>query len=177
VLEDARRNFSPPSFFFGFNPSLFGGSNTMQATRALREKMATLLAADATSLAPATDLNVIKLVMATFTPGESTVVGDLTFATFDGSTPIEVTAGTQAEGLDPLTADAVITLSPPVGGFRFEVTGTTNLPQQIFGCALVSDAGVLLGCQTLPQPITLTAVNQFIDLGDLSFRQLANSLT
>jgi len=149
----------------------------MQATRALREKMAQLLAADAATLAPATDANVIWLVQSAFTPSEASVIGDLTVADFDGGDPLEVTTGAQAEGLDPLTADAVITLSPPVGGFRWEVTGTTNLPQTIYGFALVTDAGVLLACQTLPEPITLTAVNQFIDAGDLNLRQLANSLT
>jgi len=149
----------------------------MIATRALREKMAQLLAADTATLAPATDANLVCLVMATFTPSEQTVAADLTLATFDGSDPIAVELATQEEGLDPLTADAIITLGPPAGGFRWESTGTTDLPQTIYGFALMNEAmTVLLGCQTLPEPVTITAINQVINAGNLNFRQLANTL-
>lgn len=149
----------------------------MQSTRALREKMAQLLAADATTLAPAADANIVALVMAAFTPGEGMVVGDLTLATFDGSTPLAAGVGTQPEGLDPNTADAIITIKSPVGGWRWETTGVTNLPQTIFGYALLNDDGtVLLGADTLPDTITLTAVNQVIQLPDVSFREIAGCL-
>jgi len=150
----------------------------MQATRALREKMAQLLAEDPDTLAPPADANVIALVMAEFTPSEGTVLGDLTLADFVTSTPLAVVVGTQPEGLDPNNADALITLSPPAGGFRWETTALTNLPQTIYGFALLNDAlDTLLACEVLEEPVTLTAVNQVVELGAIGFRQIANSLT
>jgi hypothetical protein len=149
----------------------------MQATLAIREKMAQLLAADTATLAQAADANVVALVMEEFNPSEASAIGDLTLSTFDGDTPLEAELGAQAEGLDPTNNDAIITILPPVGGWRWETTGTTNLPQTIYGFALVTDAGVLLGCETLETPITLTGVNQVIQLPVVAFRQLANSLT
>lgn len=149
----------------------------MIPTRAVREKAAQLLAADAATLAPAVDANVIALVMAAFTPGENLTLGSLTFATFDGATPLEVGVGTQPEGLDPNTNDALISMLPPVTGWRWETTGTTNLPQTIFGYALVTDGlAVLLASDVLETPIVLTAVNQVVILPALAIRQLANSM-
>lgn len=149
----------------------------MQATATLREKMAQLLAADVATLAPAADANIVALVKAIFTPTEATVVGELDLADFDGSTPLACGTGTQPEGLDPLTADALITLKSPVGGWRWETTGVTNLPQTIYGFALLNDDGtVLLACERLTTPIVLNAVNQVLTLGAIGLRQLANSL-
>jgi hypothetical protein len=150
----------------------------MQATLALREKMAQLLAADATTLAPAADANVIALVIAPFTPTEALVFADLTLADFDGSTPLAVGLGTQAEGLDPLSGDAIISLKDPVGGWRWETTGVTNLPQTVWGYALLNDGlDTVFAAERLITPIPLTAVNQVIQLGGLTLRQLAGSLT
>lgn len=150
----------------------------MQATLALREKAAQLLAADATTLAQPTDLNKMILIMAEFNALESTVIGDLTPADFDGSAALLQVTGTQPEGLDPNNTDAIITLKPPAGGWRWETTGITNLPQTIYGFALINDAETTLFCsEKLPTPITLTGVNQVIDIGSASIRQLANSMT
>jgi len=149
----------------------------MFCTLALREKAAQLLAADATTLAPAADANVIALVQAPITPGEGLALIDVTLADFDGSTPIAVGLGTQPEGLDPATANAIITLKPPVGGWRFETTGVTNLPQTIYGFVLLNDAmDTLLASESLETPIVLTAVNQVIELSYVHIRQLASSM-
>lgn len=149
----------------------------MQASRALREKMAQLLAADTATLAPAALAINIALVKAAFSPSEGLAFADVTLADFDGSDPIDITVGAQAEGLDPVSSDAIITLSPPIGGFRWETTGATNLPQTIYGCVLLNNAGdTILASLRLPTPIVLTAVNQVLDLGNLYLRQIANSL-
>jgi hypothetical protein len=105
-------------------------------------------------------------------------LGDLTFADFDGSTPLDVTLGAQAEALDPATNDSVITLSPPVGGWRWVTTGITNLPQTIYGVALMdkTDATVL-ATEAFPTPIVLTAIDQVVDIGPLELRLIAGSLT
>ena len=150
----------------------------MQTSLAIREKASQLLAADTATLAQAADNNVIALLMANFVPSESLAVGDVVLATFDGSTPILVGLGAQPEGLDPNTNDSIITLKPPVGGWRFETTGVTNLPQTIFGFVLLNKLlDTLLASASLPAPITLTAVNQVIELSDVHIRQLANSMT
>jgi len=149
----------------------------MQPTAALREQAMKLLAADPTTLAPAADANKMALVMADFVPSEDTVLADLTFATFDGSTPISVGLGTQPEALDPATNDAMIDFIPPVTGFRWETTGTTNLPQTIYGFALTNLAGdALLACERFATPVELDAINQRVDVGAPTLRQLAGSI-
>jgi len=158
-------------------PHITAKGKTMQTSLALREKAAQLLAADTATLAQAADNNVIALVMEPFTPSEGLAVGGLTLATFDGSTPILVGLGAQPEGLDPNTNDGLISLKPPAGGFRFETTGTTNLPQTIYGFALLNEAmDTLFASEALAAPITLTAVNQVINLENVQIRQLANSM-
>lgn len=149
----------------------------MQSTLALREAAAQLLAADALTLAPAVLANKIALVQNAFAPGEGLALGDLTLATFDGATPLLVGLGTQAEGLDPGNNDAIITVKAPVGGWRWETTGVTNLPQDINGFCLLDNAGaVLLAAARLATPITLTAINQVVQLENVELRLLAFSL-
>ena len=149
----------------------------MQTSASLREKAAQLLAADTATLAQAANANVVALVMANFNSSEQLVASAVTLATFDGSTPLAVGLGTQAEGLDPNSADALISLKSPVGGWRWETTGTTNLPQTIYGYVLLDQAlTTLLASEKLDTPVTLNAVNQVIELGALKIRQLANSM-
>lgn len=149
----------------------------MKTTKSLRAQAAFLLAADTTTLAQAADNNVIALIMEPFTPNETLTVGSLVLATFDGATPILVGLGAQPSAYDPNTDDVVISLKPPVGGFRFETTGVTNLPQTIYGFALLNEAlDAVLAAELLPAPVTLTGINQGIDLNDVEIRQLANTM-
>lgn len=149
----------------------------MIPTLAVREQMAKLLAADPTTLAPAGAANKIVLIKAPFTPSENTDIGTLAVADFDGSTPIAGATGTQPESLDPNTLDSLIDISPPLGGYRWETTGITNLPQTIYGYALVDDAGTsLLASELLPVPVNLTGVNQSLVLPRTYLRQLAGSV-
>jgi hypothetical protein len=149
----------------------------MQSSFALREKLMQLLAADTATLAQAADNNLVALIMAPFTPAEGLAIGDLTFADFDGSTPIEVELGTQPEGIAPGTTDSIITISPPAGGWRWETTGLTNLPQTIYGFALVNNGStVLFGSQAFSTPIDLNAINQVIQLDSVTFTLAANTL-
>ena len=112
----------------------------MIPTLAIREQAMKLLAADTTTLAQAANANVMALVMNNIAPSESIVLADLTLATFDGATPLAIGLGTQAEGLDPATSDALIDFKNPVGGFRWETTGITNLPQTIYAYAVLNAA-------------------------------------
>lgn len=150
----------------------------MQSTLALREKANQLLAADAATLAPATDANTMCLVKSNFNPTEQITVDDLELADFDGSAPLEVETGTQPEGLDPVSSASVITLKPPAGGWRWETTGVTNLPQTIYGRALMNDdQTILFAVEKFTTPIILTASNQVINLAPATLTQAANSLT
>lgn len=144
---------------------------------AVAEQTMKLLAADDTTLAPAANANKIALVKASFTPGPNLAIADLTFADFDGSTPILGTTGAQLESVDPQTGDFLIDIKPPAGGYRWETTGVTNLPQTIYGFALTNNAGtVLLAAETFSSPINLTAINQSVDVGRPTLRQLVGSI-
>jgi len=150
----------------------------MQMTRFFRASLASLLAAQASGLAPAADPNAISLIMADFTPTEDLVIGDLTFATFTGSTPIDGFVGAQEYWIDPATDEYMITLIEPANGWRFEVQDTANLPQTIYGFALHNGAkNVLLGVHHFDEPITLTMALQAIDIGKAEIRFVLNPMS
>lgn len=138
----------------------------MLPMRALRLALGELLAADADTLAPATDANIIALVAAPFTPGEDLVVADLTLATFTGSTPLEGSTGDQQAGVDPVTSEQKITILAPAGGWRWECTAAPVSPETIYGYALLTnDSTTLLGVDVFANPIPIAAVSDFVDLG------------
>lgn len=144
----------------------------------VRLQLGELLAADPTTLAPAGAANKIALIMAAFTPDEVLVVGDLTLATFDGSTPIAGATGTQQVGNDPATGQQIITNKEPLGGWRWETTGLTNLPQTIYGWALLDTAlAVLLGVELLPTPVALTEIGQEINIGTAKLTVVEQPMT
>jgi len=124
------------------------------------------------------DPNVIALVMSPFTENENMVVGDITLATFTGSTPIEGTTGAQTTGIDPVTQQQVIEIKPPLGGYRWETTDTVNLPQTIYGYALLTnDLATLLAIKTFDDPITLQDADQFIDVDSATMRFVLQPLS
>jgi len=133
---------------------------------AVRLQLGELLAADDTTLAPASSANKIALIAEAFTPSEDLVIGDLTLATFTGSAPKAGATGAQQAGIDPATHDQVITILAPAGGYRFECTVTPTPAETIYGYALTDNAGaVLLGVQAFATPIVIAEVGDFIDLG------------
>jgi hypothetical protein len=135
----------------------------------LRLALGTDLAANATYLAPASLANAIALIIAPFTPNENLTLSALTLATFTGSTPIVGEAGAQEVSIDPVTLNQVITIKPPIGGWRFACTAGTGLPQTVYGFALVDNTiATLLGVQLLPVPVTISASGQAIDLGTVT---------
>jgi len=143
-------------------------------TLAVQAQLGELLAADATTLAPAADANEIVLVNAAFVPSTELAIGDLSIADFDGSTPKALGVGTQLCGFDPTTGEQVITMKDPAGGLVWETTGVTNLPQTIFGFAMTNDDGtVLLASELLPEPVTLTAAGQIVSIGQATLRLVA----
>jgi hypothetical protein len=138
----------------------------MTPTDDVRLLIGTLLAA-AVPLDQATALNRVGLVMAPFVPSGNLAYADLTFATFTGATPKTVALGAQQVGIDPVTGDQIITIVEPAGGWRFQATASTNLPQTIYGFALFDSTGPgpLIATELLPNPITIAASGQELNLG------------
>lgn len=131
----------------------------------LRLALGDTLAADTTTLAPAVNGNKVALIAAAFTPNEDLVVGDLTFATFTGSTPLVCGTGTQPVGIDPNTGQQVISIKEPAGGFRWECTADPSPAENIFGFALTDNAGAtLFAVEAFDAPITISASGQFIEI-------------
>lgn len=112
----------------------------------------------------------------TYTPGMA--LADVTVSDFDGSTPI-VQSAVPSTYSDPLTDDEIIALTGPAGGFQWVTSGTTNLPQTVYGYALTDAGGTTLLAVTDPltTPIPLTAVGQGIDAGDVGFRVTLSGLS
>jgi hypothetical protein len=144
---------------------------------AIREKAMQLLAADTATLAQAANALHMWLVKSSFVPAEALVLADVTLADFDGSTPLDVGLNTQPEAQNPGTTDSVIDLKAPAGGWRWETTGVTNLPQTIYGYVLTTnDDTTVYASALLESPVELTAVNQRVEGLDASITQLANSM-
>lgn len=142
----------------------------MIPVKALSEQLAILLAADATTLAPAVNANKVGLVVANFTPTPDTVYGDLVISADTGLTPLLGVAGAQPESIDPLTGEFVVRISPPLGGFRWETPGGFTGPVTVFGFALFNNAAnALYGSLKLTTPIILNGPNQAVVAPDLTF--------
>lgn len=135
----------------------------MLVTKAVREQLGTLLAADATTLAPAVSANKIALVAAPFTPDENLTLAGLTLATFTGSAPKAGATGAQPTGIDPATGDQFILIAPPAGGYIFTCTVAPGAPQTIYGFVLTDNAGAtLLAMALLPAAVTIANVGDSV---------------
>lgn len=142
----------------------------MLAMKSLRLSIGTTLASSP-PLDQATALNRVALFMNSVTPNEDMILADLTLATFDGHTEKTVAAGAQEAAVDPISGQQLITVPDIVGGWRWQTTGITNLPQTIYGFCLYDSTGPgpLLGVELLPTPITLTAAGQEVNVPFVRF--------
>lgn len=150
----------------------------MIPTQDMLDSVATEIATDTTILAAALFLTV-ALVAAPFVPGAGLLVGSLVLASFTGSTPKANTTAVMLKYTDPATTEWLIEVPPPVGGWHWQVvTNVTNLPQTIYGYALLDSTGAILyGTALLPAPRLLTAIGQGIDLPPVNFRLNAQALS
>lgn len=141
----------------------------MLPQKPVRLQLGALLAADPTTLAPVGTANVIALIMAPFALSETTPLASLTFATFTGSTPIAGETGAQLVATDPITFNQIITLKAPIGGFRFVTGDLVNLPQTIYGFALLDNAMAnLFALAAFNPPIPLVSAGQQISVDDVT---------
>lgn len=147
----------------------------MQPTNALLQEMATLLATDPASLAPATDALFIHLSASPFSPSLETDLTDITAPTFTGYAAKSPVVGAQPKWKDPATGEWIIQLKPPAGGFVWVTTDAVGLPQTIFGYVVTDHTNAITyGSALLPTPVTLTAGSQGVDIGEVTLR-LTNS--
>lgn len=144
----------------------------------LRLSLGTALAADAATLAPVADANKVALIKTAFALNEDLEIGDLILATFTGSTPLSGSTGAQQVGIDPATLQQRITIKEPLGGWRWVNADASPLTQTIYGYCLINDAGdALLAAALLPTPITLTDIDQEINLGTVEMTFVAQPLS
>jgi hypothetical protein len=137
-------------------------SARMLPMQAVRLRLGTLLAADATSLAPATDANVVALIIANFTLSENLVAGSLTLGTDRGLAPIACATGAQQVAINAQTGAQVVTLKEgATSGFRWVSSGSFPDPVGIFGYALMNNTlDTVLGAVKLDAPVNITAPGQ-----------------
>lgn len=144
----------------------------------LNDALQDLLAADTATLAPAVNANKVHLSMTTFLPGQERVVGDFTEATFTGATALLAGTGTQQTFLNPLNGERIIQLKEPAGGWHWQASDAVNLPQTIYGYWVTDNTSAdLLGCELLPEPITLNNAGDAVDLPNIRMQFKASSIT
>lgn len=131
----------------------------------VRLQLGTLLAADATTLAPATNANKIALVTAPFALSENLTAGALTLGTSNGLTPIAGVTGAQSVGLDPLTQQQIIQILSPAGGWKWLTSGSFSGAITVYGYALLDTTlANLIAAALLPTPINVDAAGYIIDI-------------
>lgn len=94
----------------------------------------------------------------------NTILADLTLAAFEGYGAIECAAGAPQVAINPVTGAFEVRLREPAGGFEW-IAGGEDLPETIYGFAVLNNAGTLLiAAQNFDTPIVLNAANQVIDV-------------
>lgn len=151
----------------------------MIPTQAVFERMMELLGADTATLnttGSPTDAKV-GLFINDFAPNAAMVLADLTEATFDGYVQIPADGHPHPQSLDPSNGNSRVTLLPSAGGWHWETTGLTDLPQTVFGYFVIGHGVLLNLAKRFETPIVLTGANQSIDIQRIGMQQSFNSLT
>lgn len=140
----------------------------MVPTKLVENAMRDALAADAGTLAPPALANRVYLVAAPFVPGRLTDVAGLTLATFAGSGHKVVGVGTQQAFYDPATDRNIVQLLEPAGGWHWQASLAPAAPEVIYGYVVTDNgATVTLGSDLLPAPVTIQAVGDAVDVGEI----------
>jgi hypothetical protein len=139
-------------------------------TNVILDSLATLLATDASKLADPANAVHVHLAQNAFTPAAGLLIGSLVEATFDGSTAKNAGLGAQQEFLDGLSGRRTVQLNEPAGGWHWQVTGVTALPQTIYGFYVTDLAdAVVYGSARLDAPVLLNGIGQAIDVANVRF--------
>jgi len=149
----------------------------MLPTKDLVERMADLLGADTVTLAAPTTFVEIHLAKAPFTPTATLVIGDIEEADFDGYLPLSAASAATQVFTDPATGDVMIQVREPSGGWNFQTSGVTNLPQTIYGFVLTDAAGAVVhGSELLDVPVVLDGAGQGFDVPNVNFRLMLGAM-
>jgi len=149
----------------------------LQPTNTILLSLAELLAGDVANLAAAA-VKHIHLIKDVFTPAPDTDFTTLTEADFDGYAELSAAAGAQQAFTNPLTGERIVQMIEPLGGWHWEVSGVTNLPQTIYGFVLTDLADAeTFGSALLDEPITLLGIGEAVDLANVRFTFVANPLS
>jgi len=127
----------------------------MVPSRAIDASVAELLAADTNNLSQAANALKVFPIKAAFVPGPDLDTALLSKADFDGSTALLVGLNDQDTYFDPVSGQYKIKLIEPAGGWTWECTGTTNLPQTIHGYLVTKNDGTTLIGSDLISPTVL----------------------
>lgn len=142
----------------------------MLDTQVVDDQLATLLAADPTTLAPASGGNKIHLIVAAFTPGPGLDFTTLTEATFPGYAALVAGVGTQPVYNDPVSGKRVIEIKAPTGGWNFISTGPTSPSQTVYGFVMTDGASaVTYGAELLDTPVVITNTGDGLTLTAVQF--------
>jgi len=130
----------------------------MMATAEIVNRMAELLGADTVTLAAPTTFVALHLAKEPFTPGPNLELTDLVEADFDGYVELHAASAATQVYTDPQTGETIIQVREPAGGWFWETSGETNLPQTIHGVYLTSPDGLTLHASGLFDQLGLPAV-------------------
>lgn len=142
----------------------------MQPSSQLANSASTLVAADVANLAAAAATK-LHLASAAFTPALGLLLSGVTECTFTGYAALAAGAtGAQTQYFDPASGNSIVEVKSPAGGWVFKCTGTTGLPQTVFGSYLTDNGvTVLLGSQLLTPNVTITASGQGLEIPNARF--------
>lgn len=143
----------------------------MTPSQVFMDKIPPLVAADTTGLAELTPFVMVSLVASPFVPSLDLDITTLTLASFTGATPKHAADAGPHVFLDPATNEWMVQVDPPAGGWHWQTTATTNLPETIYGWICTDSAGVVLqGSDVFPEPIVLQIIGQGVDIPRVAFR-------
>lgn len=132
------------------------------------DRIRTLLATDTTTFALAATPGKIHLAINSFSPSAALLVGSFTEATFVGYAALSLATGPQQTFNDSLTGGRVMQLVEPLGGWHWQTTATTSLPQTVYGFYCTDNGNAALwGSQLLPAPVPLNAIGDAVDIGNV----------
>ncbi len=146
----------------------------MVPSRGFLASIATVVGAAAGYLAELTPFVLVTLIKASFTPGLDLDPATVTPADFTGSAAKHAASASTQVYLDSTTGEYIMQVNEPAGGWHWQATNTTNLPQVIYGYMVTSaDGSTLIGSELFDEPKSVGLVGHGVDIGRVRFR-LAN---
>jgi hypothetical protein len=142
----------------------------MRATKLIDDRLAALLATDATTLAPVALANHVHLIMAPFVPGPGTDFTALTEAVFPGYAAKSAGVGAQQSFNDPATGNRIVQLLEPAGGWHFLCTGDPGVDVTIYGFVVTDNADlVTFGSEIFVPHLVITQAGDAVDIAQVRY--------